>query len=55
MGTVEMFGINFGTMTFDDSQVGFDETPTNCRSKTSLASGHSLDPVLHRWFADRYR
>ncbi|MCD9639019.1 hypothetical protein HAX54_023263, partial [Datura stramonium] len=55
MGAIEMFGINLGTMTFGDSLVGSGETPMKHRYKASLASGHYLDPVLHRRFTDRYR
>ncbi|MCD9640603.1 hypothetical protein HAX54_026009, partial [Datura stramonium] len=42
-------------MTFGDSPVGSGEMPMEHRSKASLASGHCLDPVLHRRFANQYR
>ncbi|MCD7456246.1 hypothetical protein HAX54_031027, partial [Datura stramonium] len=36
-------------MTFGDSLVRSGETLMKYRSKESLASGHCMDPVLHRW------
>ncbi|MCE0482315.1 hypothetical protein HAX54_040981, partial [Datura stramonium] len=45
MGTIEMFGIDLGTMTFRDSSIQF----------LGCFSGHFLDPVLHRQLVDRYR
>ncbi|MCE3049519.1 hypothetical protein HAX54_045089, partial [Datura stramonium] len=41
-----------GMMNISDSSVEYGETPMKCRFGLIVASGHCLDPALHRQFAN---